>query len=154
MRRVICAVPLRIVGPPRLTATASIVTGASCAVTTRGANEAAAINSAGAVQRVTTFCIRESFRRYERRRKSIQQESCQKARQVVLDRSRLTAVACLDVRTHHRTRAELMPGEDARSEHETPGSAASPEPPTPNAVLSSRFHQMFPVLSPAEIDRV
>ena len=47
-----------------------------------------------------------------------------------------------------------MPGEDARSEDETPGSAASPEPPTPNAVLSSRFHQMFPVLSAAEIDRV
>ena len=26
--------------------------------------------------------------------------------------------------------------------------------PTPNGALASRFHQMFPVLSPAEIDRV
>jgi thioredoxin reductase (NADPH) len=47
-----------------------------------------------------------------------------------------------------------MPGRDERSEHEETGSPAPAGPTTPNAALASRFHQMFPVLSPAEIDRV
>ena len=57
-----------------------------------------------------------------------------------------------------------MPSPDERSEHEAPGNAAPPGPATSNAAppgpatsnaaLASRFHQMFPVLSAAEIDRV
>ena len=47
-----------------------------------------------------------------------------------------------------------MPGQDARSDHEEAGSAAPAGTATPNTALASRFHQMFPVLSPAEIDRV
>ncbi|HTR03924.1 MAG TPA: FAD-dependent oxidoreductase [Thermoanaerobaculia bacterium] len=44
--------------------------------------------------------------------------------------------------------------EDERREHESPESAAPAAPGTSNAALASRFNQMFPVLSPAEIDRV
>src|SRR5882672_11265616 len=47
-----------------------------------------------------------------------------------------------------------MPSQDERSEPEAPGSAAPAGPATSNAALASRFHQMFPVLSAAEIDRV
>lgn len=47
-----------------------------------------------------------------------------------------------------------MPGQDERGEHEGPRSAAPAGPATTSAALSSRFNQMFPVLSPAEIDRV
>ena len=42
-----------------------------------------------------------------------------------------------------------MPSQNERSAHEAPGASA-----TSNAALASRFHQMFPVLSAAEIDRV
>jgi thioredoxin reductase (NADPH) len=45
-----------------------------------------------------------------------------------------------------------MPSHDEPSEQEA-GNAA-PTGPTSNAALASRFHQMFPVLSAAEIDRV
>ena len=45
-----------------------------------------------------------------------------------------------------------MPSDDERSEHEHAGSA-NPEG-SPSGALASRFHQMFPVLSAAEIDRV
>src|SRR4029453_7915619 len=41
-----------------------------------------------------------------------------------------------------------------RNEHEPAGNAASPGPATSNAALAWRFHQMFPVLTPAEIARV
>ena len=44
-----------------------------------------------------------------------------------------------------------MPGEKERGEHEAPENAA---PATPSGALVSRYNQMFPVLSPAEIDRV
>jgi len=47
-----------------------------------------------------------------------------------------------------------MPSQDERSEHGAPGDAAPQGPATSNAALASRFHQMFPVLSAAEIDRV
>jgi thioredoxin reductase (NADPH) len=47
-----------------------------------------------------------------------------------------------------------MPSQEERSEHEAPGNAAPAGPATSNAALTSRFHQMFPVLSAAEIDRV
>ena len=47
-----------------------------------------------------------------------------------------------------------MPSDDERSEHEAPGNAVPAGPATTNAALTSRFHQMFPVLSAAEIDRV
>jgi thioredoxin reductase (NADPH) len=47
-----------------------------------------------------------------------------------------------------------MPSQDDRSEHEAPESAGPAGPATSNAALASRFHQMFPVLSDAEIDRV
>jgi thioredoxin reductase (NADPH) len=46
-----------------------------------------------------------------------------------------------------------MPNQDERSEHEAPANTAAALP-TSNAALASRFHQMFPVLSAAEIDRV
>ena len=42
-----------------------------------------------------------------------------------------------------------MPDQDERSTHEAPGAPA-----TSNAALEPRFHQMFPVLSAAEVDRV
>jgi len=45
-------------------------------------------------------------------------------------------------------------GDDRRSEHEAPANATPAAPATANAALASRFQQMFPVLSPAEIDRV
>jgi thioredoxin reductase (NADPH) len=47
-----------------------------------------------------------------------------------------------------------VPSEDEQSEHEAPGNAAPAGPATSNAALASRFHQMFPVLSKVEIDRV
>jgi thioredoxin reductase (NADPH) len=47
-----------------------------------------------------------------------------------------------------------MPSEDERSEHEAPANTAPAGASAPNAALASRFHQMFPVLSESEIDRV
>lgn len=47
-----------------------------------------------------------------------------------------------------------MPDQNDRSEQQAPANAAASGPATSNAALASRFHQMFPVLSPAEIDRV
>jgi thioredoxin reductase (NADPH) len=47
-----------------------------------------------------------------------------------------------------------MPSPDERSEHQVPGSEAAVGAATSNAALASRFQQMFPVLSAAEIDRV
>ena len=47
-----------------------------------------------------------------------------------------------------------MPGDDERRDQESPGSTPPAGPGTNNAALASRFHQMFPVLSPAEIDRI
>ena len=47
-----------------------------------------------------------------------------------------------------------MPTDDEHSGHEVPGSATPVGPAAPNAALASRFHQMFPVLSETEIDRV
>jgi len=47
-----------------------------------------------------------------------------------------------------------MLSQDERSEHEPPGNAAPAAPATSNAALASRYHQMFPVLSASEIDRV
>jgi thioredoxin reductase (NADPH) len=47
-----------------------------------------------------------------------------------------------------------VPNDDQRSEHEAQGNATPPEPVASNAALASRFHQMFPVLSQTEIDRV
>jgi len=47
-----------------------------------------------------------------------------------------------------------MPGQDEHGEPESRGNTAPASPSTANAALGSRFNQMFPVLSPAEIDRV
>ena len=47
-----------------------------------------------------------------------------------------------------------MSSQNERTEHEVPGNAATAGTATSNAALASRFHQMFPVLSAAEIDRV
>jgi len=47
-----------------------------------------------------------------------------------------------------------MPDPNDRREHEATENAVPAEPATPSGALASRFHQMFPVLSPAEIDRV
>lgn len=47
-----------------------------------------------------------------------------------------------------------MPDDNARSDDERLENPDPPGPATPNAALASRFHQMFPVLSAAEIDRV
>ena len=47
-----------------------------------------------------------------------------------------------------------MPSDDERSEHEVLGNATPAGPAASNAALASRFHQMFPVLSETEIDRV
>ena len=47
-----------------------------------------------------------------------------------------------------------MPNDHERNEHETPGNATPAGPAASNAALGSRFNQMFPVLSQAEIDRV
>ena len=47
-----------------------------------------------------------------------------------------------------------MPADDERIEHEAVGNATPVGPAASNAALGSRFDQMFPVLSEAEIDRV
>jgi thioredoxin reductase (NADPH) len=47
-----------------------------------------------------------------------------------------------------------VPSHDERSEHEAPENATPAGPAASNGVLASRFHQMFPVLSQTEIDRV
>ena len=47
-----------------------------------------------------------------------------------------------------------VPNDDQRSEDAGPGNATPAGPATSNAALASRFQQMFPVLSQAEIDRV
>ena len=47
-----------------------------------------------------------------------------------------------------------MPSDHERGEHEAPGNATPAGPAGSNAALASRFHQMFPVLSQTEIDRV
>ena len=47
-----------------------------------------------------------------------------------------------------------MPDDEERSENEAPGATTPAGPATSNAALASRFQQMFPVLSAAEIDRV
>ncbi len=47
-----------------------------------------------------------------------------------------------------------MPSDNERSENQAPRNAIPEEPTAPNTALASRFHQMFPVLSQAEIDRV
>jgi thioredoxin reductase (NADPH) len=47
-----------------------------------------------------------------------------------------------------------VPSENERSEYEVLGNTTSTGPAESNGVLASRFQQMFPVLSQAEIDRV
>src|ERR1700675_1637940 len=47
-----------------------------------------------------------------------------------------------------------MPIDDERSGREASGNGTSAGPAASNAALASRFHQMFPVLSQNEIDRV
>lgn len=47
-----------------------------------------------------------------------------------------------------------MPDDEARSANEAPATTTPAGPATTNAELASRFHQMFPVLSPGEIDRI
>ena len=47
-----------------------------------------------------------------------------------------------------------MPSDDERSEHDSAGSVTPAGPGASNGALASRFHQMFPVLSEAEIARV
>ena len=47
-----------------------------------------------------------------------------------------------------------MPIDDERSAHGAPGNATPAGPVASNTALASRFHQMFPVLSDTEIDRV
>ena len=47
-----------------------------------------------------------------------------------------------------------MPNQDDRSQQELADNAAPAVPATSNAALASRFQQMFPILSAAEIDRV
>jgi thioredoxin reductase (NADPH) len=47
-----------------------------------------------------------------------------------------------------------VPNEDQRSKDEVPRNATAAGPASSNAALASRFEQMFPVLSQAEIDRV
>ena len=47
-----------------------------------------------------------------------------------------------------------MPSDEERSEHETLGNETPAGPAASNGALASRFHQMFPVLSQPEIDRV
>jgi thioredoxin reductase (NADPH) len=47
-----------------------------------------------------------------------------------------------------------MTSQNERGEHEEPGNAVPAGPATSNPALASRFQQMFPVLSTAEIDRV
>jgi thioredoxin reductase (NADPH) len=47
-----------------------------------------------------------------------------------------------------------VPNEHDRSDHEEPGQATPTAPAPSNTALASRFHQMFPVLSGTEIDRV
>jgi len=53
-----------------------------------------------------------------------------------------------------RNRGSAVPSQDDRSEYNPSGNAAEAAPATSNSALASRFNQMFPVLSPAEIDRV
>jgi thioredoxin reductase (NADPH) len=47
-----------------------------------------------------------------------------------------------------------MPNQDERDENEAPAGATPEGSAPPNAALASRFQQMFPVLTTAEIDRV
>ena len=47
-----------------------------------------------------------------------------------------------------------MTDQDDHGEPESPGNASPAEPVTPSGALASRFNQMFPVFSAAEIDRV
>jgi thioredoxin reductase (NADPH) len=47
-----------------------------------------------------------------------------------------------------------VPSDHGRSGHEAVGNATPAGPAASNAALASRFHQMFPVLSDTEIDRV
>jgi thioredoxin reductase (NADPH) len=47
-----------------------------------------------------------------------------------------------------------VPIEDERSGHETVGNATPADPAASNTALGTRFDQMFPILSDAEIDRV
>src|SRR5262245_35400304 len=47
-----------------------------------------------------------------------------------------------------------LPSDNERSDHEGLENATPAGPATSNAALASRFHQMFPVLSDIEIDRV
>lgn len=47
-----------------------------------------------------------------------------------------------------------MPSHDERNEHAAPANSAPPDPATSRTALASRYQQMFPVLSAAEIDRV
>lgn len=47
-----------------------------------------------------------------------------------------------------------MPSDHEHSEHEIVGNSTPPGPDPSNTALASRFHQMFPVLSQTEIDRV
>ena len=47
-----------------------------------------------------------------------------------------------------------VPDQNDHSEPESPGNASPAEPVTPSGALASRFNQMFPVFSAAEIDRV
>ena len=53
-----------------------------------------------------------------------------------------------------RDRGSAVPSQDDRSEYNPSTNAAEAAPATSNAALASRFNQMFPVLSPAETDRV
>jgi thioredoxin reductase (NADPH) len=47
-----------------------------------------------------------------------------------------------------------MPSENERGEHQVIGNVSQEKPAESNTALTSRFQQMFPVLSQAEIDRV
>jgi len=53
-----------------------------------------------------------------------------------------------------RDRGSAVPSQDDRSGYNPSTNAAEAAPATSNSALASRFNQMFPVLSPAEIDRV
>ena len=56
---------------------------------------------------------------------------------------------------NHLTFMEFdVPNEDEQSEHQLPVNATPGGLAESSAALASRFQQMFPVLSPAEIDRV
>jgi CRP-like cAMP-binding protein len=47
-----------------------------------------------------------------------------------------------------------VPSDHERSDHEARGNATSAGPAASSGALTSRFHQMFPVLCETEIDRV